>query len=69
MDVTRLDNRASRLSPDASSLVLENGRDGVLVADMRMRDHPIVHVKASFEAINGSSAAEAIGRNCHHLGQ
>jgi PAS domain S-box-containing protein len=47
--------------------VLEHGSDGVLVADMRMRGHPIVHVNSTFESITGYAAAEAVGKNCRYL--
>lgn len=54
--------------PDqAWALALQHGGDGVLIADMRQPDHPIVHVNAAYEAITGYSAAETLGRNCRHL--
>jgi PAS domain S-box-containing protein len=39
----------------------------VLIADMCMRDQPIVHVNTAFESITGYAAAEAIGKNCRYL--
>jgi PAS domain S-box-containing protein len=51
----------------AASLALEHGSDGVLIADMRMRGHPTVHVNPAFERITGYAAAEAIGKNCRYL--
>ncbi len=48
----------------ASALALESSSDGVLIADMRLSDQPIVHVNAAFERITGYSAAEAVGKNC-----
>jgi PAS domain S-box-containing protein len=49
------------------SLALENISEGVLIADMRLRGQPIVHVNPAFEAITGYVAAEAIGKNCRYL--
>ncbi len=53
--------------PAASLLALDHGSDGVLIADMCMRDQPIVHVNPAFESITGYAAAEAIGKNCRYL--
>ena len=63
------DRQAGRpaLPPSASLLALDHGSDGVLIADMRISDHPIVHVNASFESITGYTPAEAIGKNCRYL--
>ncbi len=55
------------IPPIAASLALEHGSDGILIADMRMRGQPIVHVNCAFEAITGYAAAEAIGKNCRYL--
>lgn len=51
----------------AYGLALDHVGDGVMVADMRQRGHPIVKVNAAFEAITGYAAAEAIGKNCRYL--
>jgi len=51
----------------ASLLALDHVGDGMLVADMRLRGHPIVQVNPAFEAITGYPAAEAIGKNCRYL--
>lgn len=51
----------------ASALALKTTSDGVLIADMRLRDQPIVHVNPAFELITGYSAAEAVGKNCRYL--
>jgi PAS domain S-box-containing protein len=53
--------------PVASLLALDHCSDGVLIADMCMRDQPIVHVNTAFESITGYAAAEAIGKNCRYL--
>nr|WP_299907491.1 EAL domain-containing protein [Sphingomonas bacterium] len=41
--------------------------EGVLIADLRARGHPIVSVNAAFETITGYSAREAVGKNCRYL--
>lgn len=51
----------------AYGLALDHVGDGLVVADMRQRGHPIVKVNAAFEAITGYTAAEAIGKNCRYL--
>lgn len=51
----------------ASALALAHCSDGVLVADMRTRNQPIIQVNAAFESITGYSEAEAVGRNCRYL--
>ena len=48
-------------------LAQEHGSDGVLIADMRLRGQPIVHVNSTFQTITGYAAAEAIGKNCRYL--
>jgi len=55
------------IPPVASLLALDHGSDGVLIADMGMRDQPIVQVNPAFESITGYAAAEAIGKNCRYL--
>lgn len=57
----------SAIPVSAWSLALEHGSEGVLIADMRLRGEPIVHVNPAFEAITGYPASEAIGKNCRYL--
>lgn len=59
--------RSPALPPAAAVLALAHASDGVLVADMRQRGQPIVHVNPAFESITGYPAAEAIGKNCRYL--
>ncbi len=65
----RLSRRAEQLAAPiaASLLALDHIGDAVLVADMRLRGYPIVHVNPAFEAVTGYTAAEAIGKNCRYL--
>ena len=51
----------------AAALAFEHSSDGVMIADMGQRGHPIIHVNAAFEAITGFPADEAIGKNCRYL--
>ena len=64
-----LDDRSSQpaIPSNAWSLVAERGSDGVLIADMRVRGHPIVYVSPTFKSITGYAAAEAVGKNCRYL--
>lgn len=62
--------RLSRRSPPWENQLLAivaSATDGVLMADMRAPDAPIVYVNPIFEAITGYSADEAIGKNCRYL--
>ena len=60
-------NGQSTIHLIASSLAVEHGSDGVLIADMGVRGQPIVHVNPAFERVTGYSSAEAIGKNCRYL--
>jgi PAS domain S-box-containing protein len=51
----------------ASALAFDHVSDGILVADMRLRGHPIVQVNPAFETITGYTAHESIGKNCRYL--
>ncbi|KTE11449.1 putative bifunctional diguanylate cyclase/phosphodiesterase [Sphingopyxis sp. H115] len=64
--LTRRPNEPAAISA-ASLLALDHIGEGLLVADMRLRGHPIVHVNPAFEAVTGYTAAEAIGKNCRYL--
>lgn len=61
----RLDERAAPTA--ASLLALDHVSDAILVADMRLRGHPIIHVNAAFEKVTGYTATEAVGKNCRYL--
>ena len=59
--------RRPAIPPEAAARALAQVSDGVLIADMRQRGHPIVEVNPAFEVITGYPAAEAIGKNCRYL--
>ena len=40
---------------------------GILIADMRLPDSPIIYASPGFERVTGYTASEAIGRNCRFL--
>jgi len=46
---------------------LESSNNGVVIADARQPDHPIIYVNPAFERITGYSSLEAMGRNCRFL--
>ncbi|WP_163559281.1 EAL domain-containing protein [Halomonas sp. NO4] len=46
---------------------IESSVNGVVIADARQPDLPIVYVNAAFERITGYSRIEALGRNCRFL--
>ncbi|MCH8537218.1 MAG: EAL domain-containing protein [Alkalimonas sp.] len=46
---------------------VESSSNGVIIADARQADQPIIFVNKAFERITGYSAAEAQGRNCRFL--
>ena len=67
-----MDARASarRVVQEAMPLLerlLTTAAIGVVIADMRAPDSPLVYVNPEFERLSGYSAAQAIGRNCRFL--
>ena len=46
---------------------VESTENGVVIADARLPDQPVVYVNAAFERITGYSADEVLGRNCRFL--
>lgn len=41
--------------------------NGIIIADARLPDLPIIYVNPAFESITGYTAAEVIGKNCRFL--
>ncbi|MFC4726634.1 EAL domain-containing protein [Coralloluteibacterium thermophilus] len=60
-----------RLSDEAELRLLRNAvesaEDGIVIADARDPDMPLVYVNPQFEKMSGYAAAEALGRNCRFL--
>ena len=46
---------------------VESTENGVVIADARLPDMPVVYVNAAFERITGYRADEVLGRNCRFL--
>jgi len=47
--------------------LLQRVSDGVVIADARHPDQPVLFVNRAFERLTGYSAAEVVGRNCRFL--
>jgi two-component system, cell cycle sensor histidine kinase and response regulator CckA len=62
-----LEMRRTQESLRVLSRVIEASPTGVLIADARQPDLPLVYVNPAFEGITGHSAADVIGRNCRFL--
>lgn len=61
---------ARRATEDALRIrdrALAATNNGVLIADARQPDYPIIYCNSAFETITGYPASEAIGRNCRFL--
>ncbi|WP_414550365.1 PAS domain S-box protein [Anabaena sp. CCY 0017] len=41
--------------------------NGIIIADARLPDHPVIYVNAAFEKITGYDASDIIGKNCRFL--
>jgi len=49
------------------SRAMESSVNGILIADARASDMPLIYVNPAFESITGYSADEVLGRNCRFL--
>ena len=58
---------ARRLNNTLLQAIISASRDGVVVADARAKDVPIVYVNPAFEQMTGYSADEILGQNCRFL--
>ena len=46
---------------------IESSSNGIVVADARIKDMPLVYVNPTFETMTGYTADEAVGKNCRFL--
>ncbi|NHC16191.1 diguanylate cyclase domain-containing protein [Motilibacter deserti] len=53
--------------PDLLLRAIDTASNGIVIADARRRDMPIVYANAAFLALTGYAAAEVLGRNCRFL--
>ncbi len=54
-------------TPELLDRALAAAGEGIVIADARRPDMPLIYVNPAFEAVTGYAAAEAIGRNCRFL--
>jgi PAS domain S-box-containing protein len=52
---------------DIWSNLMAGAPEGILVADIRQADAPIIYVNSAFETITGYAREEVIGKNCRYL--
>ena len=55
------------LAPELLLRALESTRTGLVIADARHADMPLVYVNPAFEDITGYGAEEVVGQNCRFL--
>lgn len=55
------------INPELFQQIVLELADGVVVADARQADHPVIYVNPAFEKLTGYPAVEALGRNCRFL--
>jgi len=55
------------ITPDLLQRALAASNEGLVIADVREADAPLIYVNPAFERITGYCAAEALGRNCRFL--
>lgn len=55
------------LSPALLERALEAAGEGIVIADARLPDTPLIYVNPAFEAVTGYPRAEVLGRNCRFL--
>ena len=48
-------------------LAMEASVNGIVIADMRLPDRPLIYVNPAFETITGYPAEEILGKNCRFL--
>ncbi len=60
------------LIPSDAALLLRDqaiaaSSSGIVIADARLPDMPLIYINPAFESISGYTAAEVLGRNCRFL--
>lgn len=58
---------SSQLPIGLLSRALDSATSGIVIADARLPDHPLIYVNAAFETITGYSRSDVLGRNCRFL--
>jgi len=49
------------------SQAMEASINGIVIADMRLPDRPLIYVNSAFETISGYKAEEILGKNCRFM--
>ena len=68
--ITHIDITERKLDEEAHALqsrALEESTTGVMIADARLPDCPLIYVNSAFERISGYSRADALGHNARFL--
>ena len=55
------------VSPELLSQAVAASNDGLVIADVRLQDMPLIYVNPAFERLTGYHADEALGKNCRFL--
>lgn len=64
---TRTSSNPGKTSHELLERALAAAGEGIVIADARLPDMPLIYVNQAFETVTGYRAAEAIGRNCRFL--
>ena len=60
-------NNEISVPPALLMAALRSTNDGVVIADAKISDQPLIYVNPAFSAITGYSYEETIGNNCRFL--
>src|SRR5207344_3404749 len=55
------------IEPELFRQAVAASQDGLVIADARSPDMPLIYVNPAFERLTGYHAAEVIGHNCRFL--
>lgn len=67
MDPARSPSSPGETSQELLDRALAAAGEGIVIADARQPDMPLIYVNPAFEAVTGYAAGEVIGRNCRFL--